>query len=226
MSESKYKALLVVAPNLRYKEAWDLQNDLHERRKKDEIPDILILTEHPPVYTLGKNARLENLLVPEREVAARGIDLHHIDRGGDITFHGPGQLVGYPIFDLHHFYQDVGRFLREMEESLIVALATFGIEAGREPGLTGVWAGGAKIAAIGIKLSRWFTKHGFALNVSTDLRYFNDIIPCGISGRPVTSMEKVLGKKIAISEVIPAVVEGFSEVFSIRFERAELSELS
>lgn len=221
----KHKALLVVVPNLRYQKAWDIQNELHECRKEDQIPDVLILTDHPPVYTLGKNARLNNLLISEQQVAARGIDLHHIDRGGDITFHGPGQLVGYPIFDLHHFYRDVGRFLREIEESLIMALAKFGIEAGRNPGLTGVWVGDEKIAAIGIKLSRWFTKHGFALNVSTDLRYFNDIIPCGISGLPVTSMEKVLGKKIAIAEVIPAVVEGFAQVFSIGFERVELNDL-
>ncbi|MFQ5632207.1 MAG: lipoyl(octanoyl) transferase LipB, partial [bacterium] len=123
------------------------------------------------------------------------------------------------------FYRDVGRFLREIEESLIIALAKFGIEAGRNPGLTGVWVGDEKIAAIGVKLSHWFTKHGFALNVHTDLSYYQNIIPCGISDKPVTSMAKVLGKDIAISDVIPAVVEGFSQVFSIGFERVEMGEL-
>ena len=224
-NKSSRKALLVIAPNLRYKDAWDIQNELHERRKRDKIPDVLLLTDHPPVYTLGKNAKLQNLLIPEQEVAKRGIDLHHIDRGGDITFHGPGQLVGYPIFDLHHFYQDVGRFLREMEESLMVALSHFGIKSGRQVGLTGVWVGNEKVAAIGIKLSRWFTKHGFALNVSTDLSYFENIIPCGISDKAVTSMEKLTGKSLTISEVVPAVEAGFSQVFSIDFAHAELKEV-
>lgn len=223
--EARHRGLVAIAPRLRYKRAWDIQNTLHELRKQDRIPDVLMLTEHPPVYTLGKNARAEHLLIPEAEAARRGIDVHWIDRGGDITFHGPGQLVGYPIFDLHHFYRDVGRYLREIEEALIVALSHFGIAAGREAGLTGVWTEAGKIAAIGIKLSRWFTKHGFALNVNTDLAYFRHIVPCGINNRPVTSMAEILGRPLRIAEVIDAVEDGFAQVFSFDFARTDLQDL-
>lgn len=219
-----HEARLIIAPNLRYKIAWDIQNDLHERRKRHEISDVLILTEHPPVYTLGKNAHREHLLISREEVAARDIDLFHIDRGGDITFHGPGQLVGYPIFNLNDYYRDVGRFMRELEEVLIQALATFGITAGRNPGYTGVWVGDAKIAAIGIKLSRWVTKHGFALNVHTDLRYFRDIVPCGIRNKPVTSLQELIGRAISLQEVIPSVISSFERVFEIQFTAAKLEE--
>jgi len=189
------------------------------------LPNVLFLTEHPPVYTFGKSGHPENLLLPESEIRRRGIELFWADRGGDITFHGPGQLVGYPIFDLHDFYLDVGRFLREVEEGIIRALAAFSIDAGRIPGLTGVWVGEKKIAAIGIKLSRWVTKHGFALNVNTDLGYFQYIVPCGIADKPVTSMQALLGEAVPMHAVIEALMQSFSQVFDLEFETKQIVEL-
>ncbi len=208
-----------------YKEAWDLQNRLFDKRMRGDIPDVLFLTEHPPVYTFGKSGKTQHLLISEQQAQRKGIDLFWIDRGGDITFHGPGQLVGYPIFDLHGFYLDVGRFLRDVEEALIVALAAFGIEAGRIPGLTGVWVGEEKIAAIGVKLSRWITKHGFALNVNTDLSYFGHIVPCGIPDKPVTSMQKVLGHEVNMETVIARVVQAFEQVFGIELRPVKQAAL-
>ncbi len=216
---------LIYQRNWRYKEAWDAQNALLEMRKADEITDVLILTDHPPVYTLGKNATGVNMLISEDAAAKQGIDVHWIDRGGDITFHGPEQLVGYPIFNLGALYRDVGRFLRELEEALILSLAEFGISGGRTPGLTGVWVEGAKVAAIGVRLSRWYSKHGFALNVNTDLNYFKSIIPCGINDKPVTSMQEILGKKIDFAQVAEAVERSVSEVFGFDFTWTTFSEL-
>lgn len=221
----KHSGFVLRALKLPYAEALDMQNDLFQRRMRNEIPDVLLITEHPPVYTFGKNADARHLLLDETQVKARGIDLFWIDRGGDITFHGPGQLVGYPILDLHGYYRDVGRFLREIEEVLIHALARFNIAGSRVPGLTGVWVGDAKIAAIGVKLSRWVSKHGFALNVNTDLSYFSDIVPCGIRDKAVTSMQKILDAPVPFDAVIDAVIESFASVFSIAFTAASLPEL-
>ncbi len=212
-------AYLIDSPGLRYEQALALQNALFARKIKDKnMPDVLILTEHPAVYTFGKSGREENLLLPEQDIRARGIELYWTDRGGDITFHGPGQLVGYPIFDLHNHYLDVGRFLREIEQALIDALAVFGIQGSRNAAGTGVWVGEAKIAAIGIKLSRWVTKHGFALNITTDLTYFENIIPCGISDKAVTTMARECGRIPERAEVVAQVVAAFSALFSLKFQ--------
>lgn len=216
--------LLVERP-MPYQRAWEMQNALFEKRRRGDVPHILFLTEHPPVYTFGKSGHQENFLLSESEVRRRGIELFWTDRGGDITFHGPGQLVGYPIFDLHDFYLDVGRFLRELEEGIIRALEVFSIDAGRIPGLTGVWVGEKKIAAIGIKLSRWVTKHGFAINVNTDLGYFKNIVPCGIADKAITSMQEIIGAEVPMPGVIDAVVQSFSQVFDLEFETKQIAEL-
>jgi len=174
----------------------------------------LLLTEHYPVYTIGKGGTEAHLLVPSAELNRQGVEVFNTDRGGDITYHGPGQLVGYPILDLSRHYRDVHRYLRDLEEVLLRALADFGIAAGRNPGLTGVWVRQEKIAAIGVKVSRWITMHGFALNVHTDLGYFGKIIPCGIVNKGVTSMARVLGHPIDLPTVAERVVHHFGEVFS------------
>jgi len=171
-----------------YGEAWEFQKQLHARRLADEIPDTLILVEHSPVYTLGKNADGRHLLVGQEYLSARGIAVFQVDRGGDITYHGPGQLVGYPIFNLKDHRESIGWLIHTVEEALIDMLAEFGIVAGRAPKLTGVWVGDRKIAAIGMRVARWVTMHGFALNVSTDLSYYAGIVPCGIVDRGVTRM--------------------------------------
>lgn len=179
----------------------------------------LLFVEHPPVYTLGKNGNEENILISEQELFQKRIDYFHINRGGDITFHGPGQLVGYPILDLDKFNTDLGWYLRSIEEIIILTLAEYGIISERSKGETGVWIDTGikgrerKICAIGIKCSRWVTMHGFALNVNTDLSYFNNIIPCGIQNKQVTSIEKELGKKVDINEVKQKVKHHFEKVF-------------
>ncbi|RMD93589.1 MAG: lipoyl(octanoyl) transferase, partial [Calditrichaeota bacterium] len=178
------------------------------------------------VYTFGKSGKKEHLLIDESEARRRGIEIFWIDRGGDITFHGPGQLVGYPIFDLHDHYLDVGRFLRDLEECLIRTLSDFEIRAGRIEGLTGVWVENKKVAAIGVKLSRWITKHGFALNVNTNLSYFNHIVPCGISDKPVTSMQQLLGDEVDMAAVIRQVIVHFEEIFSIKLTPVSLEQIA
>ena len=191
-----------------YAQAWKLQQELVAARKAGRLPDTLLLLEHPHVITLGRGAQRENILrVPS------GVELQETNRGGDVTYHGPGQLVGYPIFDLHHLRKDVAWYMRTLEECLITALAAFDITAGRCPGLTGVWVGDDKIAALGVHLSRWVACHGFALNVTTDLSYFDAIIPCGIRGHGVTSMKKVLGQTVEMSRVKQAVIRSFQKGF-------------
>jgi len=195
-----------------YRDAWRLQRELLEARRRDEIPDTLVLLTHPPVVTLGRGSSSGHLLGSAERFAARGVDLVETDRGGDVTFHGPGQVVGYPIVDLTGRGRDLHRYLRDLEETLIRALATFGIDAGREAGLTGVWADGAKVAAIGIRVSRWIAHHGFALNVDTDLSFFDLIVPCGIADRSVTSMSELLGRPVGREDVESAVEDAFAEV--------------
>jgi len=170
-------------------------------------PDTILLLEHEPVVTIGRNAGPGGLLVPETTLRSRGIDIVRTDRGGDITYHGPGQLIGYPIVDLKELHNDVHRFLREIEEGMIRALARWGIEAGRNPGKTGVWVGDRKLASIGLKASHWVTMHGFALNVRTDLTPFELIVPCGIAGCRMTSMESLTGRVASVREVGWAVTE-------------------
>ncbi len=194
-----------------YAGALALQKNLVEQRKRGEIPDQLLLVEHPHVVTLGRNGHLENLLASEEILERSGISFYHSDRGGDVTYHGPGQIVGYPILDLREWKRDVVAYVRAMEQAIIGALADFGIAAGRVPGCTGVWVEGRKIAAIGVHISRWVTSHGFALNHSTDLTYFQYIVPCGLS-KPVTSMRE-LGSTASRAEVSSALAHHFANQF-------------
>jgi lipoate-protein ligase B len=197
----------------RYADAWTLQQELWKLRHTEAIQDILLLTEHEHVYTLGKSTDDNHLLATEEELKISSTDVFHIDRGGDITYHGPGQLVGYPIIDLNNYFLDIHRYLRSLEEVIIKTLAVFGILAGREKDMTGVWVKEEKIAAIGVKVSRWVTMHGFALNVNTDLSKFDRIIPCGIFHKGVTSMQRTLGQDVPIDFVQKAIVESFTDVF-------------
>jgi lipoyl(octanoyl) transferase len=194
-----------------YASALQLQQQLATDRKQGLIPDQLLLLEHPHVITMGRNGHLENLLADEDIMARAGISFHPTDRGGDVTYHGPGQLVGYPILDLRDWQRDVGAYVRAVEQTIIDTLAEYGIEAGRIPKLTGVWVGERKIAAIGVHLSRWVTSHGFALNVSTDLSYFQYIVPCGLT-KPVTSMA-ALGVRASLAEVGGKLAVHFARIF-------------
>lgn len=195
-------------------ETWDLQRRLVEMRQNDVVPDVLLFVEHPPTYTLGRSGKREHLLVDPERLAALEADFVETDRGGDITFHGPGQVVGYPILDLRRWSADVHAYLRALEDVLILALGRFGIEAGRERGYTGVWHPGGKLAAIGVRVSRWVTSHGFALNVNPDLDYFSRIVPCGIVGRAVSSMESVLESPISPESVRDEISLAFGSVFA------------
>ena len=233
-----FKELGIIA----YKEAWDIQEQLVKKNlgvksKARELyavdkagvnlnealrtENYLLFCEHPPVYTLGKSGHISNVLMSESEMEKQEIEFFKTNRGGDITFHGLEQIVGYPIFDLEKFYTDIGRYLRDLEEVIIRTIAEYGILGERSPGETGVWiAPGVqgeerKICAMGIRCSRWITMHGFALNVNTDLSYFNNIIPCGIPNKKVTSMELELGKKIPLNNVKEKLKHHFEDVFKI-----------
>ena len=194
-----------------YGAALELQQRLVAERKQGLIADQLLLLEHPHVITLGRNGRMENLLAGDEVLRRAGISFYPTDRGGDVTYHGPGQLVGYPIVDLREWSRDVGAYVRALEQAIIDTLADFGIAAGRIPKLTGVWVGEQKIAAIGVHISRWVTSHGFALNVTTDLSYFQYIVPCGLT-KPVTSMAR-LGAAVDLQEVSRSLAEHFGRVF-------------
>ncbi|MBI4548816.1 MAG: lipoyl(octanoyl) transferase LipB [Ignavibacteriae bacterium] len=207
-----------------YKSTWDLQRKLFNLRAQGMISDVLLLNEHHHVYTIGKSGNGDHLLANEEELRSRGAEVYHIDRGGDITYHGPGQLVGYPILKLNEYYADVHRYLRDLEEVIIRTLAEFGILAHREGGYTGVWVGSDKIAAIGVKVSHWITMHGFALNVNTDLSYFDRIIPCGIFHKGVTSMERVLDQEVSFDDVAKALSRHFGEVFGVHIIEREAKE--
>src|SRR5581483_7214149 len=207
-----------------YGTALRLQQSLVELHKHGRTEDVLLLLEHPPVITLGRNAQQVNILHPEDELARRGIEVFECDRGGDVTFHGPGQLVAYPVFDLRGFTPRLGavEFVRRLEEVLIRTCSEFGVEAMRVAGRTGVWTRAEKkIAAIGVHISRGVTSHGLALNVSTDLNYFKLIVPCGIADKAVTSMAVELGRDIGIADVIPIVMRGFAEVFNCQVAEIE-----
>jgi lipoyl(octanoyl) transferase len=188
-----------------------LQEQLVALRKEEKIGDVLLLLEHKPVITLGRNANTANVVASRELLIQRGVGLFECDRGGDVTFHGPGQIVGYPIFDLREWKRDVVAYVRTLEQVIVDALAEFGIEAGRVPGCTGVWIDEKKVAAIGVHISRWVTSHGFALNHTTDLTYFQYIVPCGLT-KPVTSMRE-LGSGAGRDEVISAVARNFSMQF-------------
>ena len=200
---------------VKYGDALDLQKRLVEERKADRIPDQLLLLQHPPVITLGvksKDARANVLASPD-DLQRDGVEIFETGRGGDVTFHGPGQLVGYPILDLNPDRRDVHRYVRDLEEALIRTAATFGVVAGRQPGLTGVWVGDAKLAAIGVRIARWITSHGFALNVSTNLDLFNLIVPCGITDKGVTSLAKLVNKDVPMADVENAVIASMAGIF-------------
>jgi lipoyl(octanoyl) transferase len=211
-----------------YAEAFELQKRIVAARKADAIGDVLLLCEHPHVITLGRSGKRENLLASERVLAQKGVEFHATNRGGDITYHGPGQIVGYPVIQLAAIRRDVVRYVRMLEEVMIRTCGDFGITARREEGKTGAWIdpqkkdlpqssqsseSAEKIAAIGVHISRWVTSHGFAFNVATDLRYFELIVPCGIAERKATSLEKILGRAVKRNEAATKIVEHFGEVF-------------
>jgi lipoyl(octanoyl) transferase len=196
-----------------YADGLRLQRERVAARKAGIIPDTLLLLEHPHVYTLGRNAKKENLLVNAEELAARGAHVFEIDRGGDVTYHGPGQLVGYPILDLAQHRRDIAWYMRSLEEVLIAVTRDYGLEAGCLAGAPGVWVGNDKLAAMGVHISRWVTSHGFAFNVNTDLRYFDWIVPCGLRDKGVTSLQKLLGRQVEMDEVAEKVVGHFGRVF-------------
>lgn len=196
-----------------YKTTWDLQKEIHLYKQKNPINDVIITVEHPHVYTLGKTGTRDHVLINDDEMKAKGISYYEIDRGGDITYHGPGQLVVYPIFDLNNHYKDTHRFLRDLEKVVILTLADYGIEGKHDEEYTGVWVGEEKICAIGIKASRWITMHGLALNVNNDLSYFDKIIPCGIFHKGVTSMSKIRAQEIDMAELKKNILNKFKAVF-------------
>jgi len=198
-----------------YAAALERQRERVADRKAGTIPDTLLLLEHPHVYTLGRNARAENILVTAEWLASRGAQVFHTDRGGDVTYHGPGQLVGYPILDLTQHRRDISWYMRSLEEVFILTARDWGIAAGRSPGAAGVWVGNDKLVAMGVHLSRWVTSHGFAMNVNTDLSHFQWIVPCGLHGKGVTSLAKLLGRRVEMDEVTERVVQHFAEVFAV-----------
>jgi lipoyl(octanoyl) transferase len=202
-----------------YSEGLRLQAEAVERLRSEEGPEFLFLLEHPHVFTLGRGASRSNILAGAERLERDLIQVHETGRGGDVTYHGPGQLVGYPIINLRPDRCDVHRYVRDLEEALILALSDFGIDGGRIAGLTGVWVGEEKIAAIGVRIARWITSHGFALNVNTDLNYFRMIVPCGITDKGVTSMARLLGHDVGMIEVAGCVAVRFGEVFDRRIER-------
>jgi len=217
-----------------YERAWALQEAVQERliaakraEPPETVPHVLLLLEHPPVYTLGKSGDAENLLATDETLDALNAEFHRIGRGGDVTFHGPGQLVGYPLFDLDHFFTDLGRYLRTLEEVIIHTCTEYGVTGTRVDGRTGVWVGPdergleRKICAMGVRCSRWVTMHGFALNVTTNLDYFDHIVPCGIDDRGVTSLAKESDASVTVDDVRGAVADHAADLFD-----ADITELS
>lgn len=215
-----------------FQKAYEMQLQLVELRKKQLIPDTLWLLQHPPIYTVGrsnqsslaKTVTVPNLLWDETTLKKYGIELHFTDRGGDITYHGPGQIVGYVIVDLNQRQNDVHKFLRDLEEIIILTLNNWNLVGERIEGKTGVWVKGAKVCAMGIRVSRWITFHGFALNVNPNLNHFQGIIPCGIQSAPVTSLSLLLQKEISVEEVIPKLVRATEEMFNWELKRVETPE--
>ncbi|WP_420551576.1 lipoyl(octanoyl) transferase LipB [Tenacibaculum aiptasiae] len=214
-----------------YKETWDYQTNLldeivslkrknRESIEKKETPNYFLFVEHPHVYTLGKSGDISNLLLSEDQLKEKEATFYKINRGGDITYHGPGQIVGYPILDLENFFTDIHKYLRLLEETIILTIAEYGIKGTRSEGETGVWLDvgtpfARKICAMGIRASRWVTMHGFALNVNANLGYFDNIIPCGIRGKAVTSMEVELGRKVSEEEVTQKILKHFKDLFEV-----------
>jgi lipoyl(octanoyl) transferase len=212
-----------------YAEAWTLQKRAVTARKAGAIEDVLLLCEHPHVITQGRNGKRENLLASEHVLAQKGVEFHATDRGGDITYHGPGQIVGYPILNLGAIRRDVVWYVRMLEEAMIQGTAELGVAAKRVEGKTGIWVrhenGEEKLAAIGVHISRWVTSHGFAYNVSTDLRYFDLIVPCGIANRKATSLEKLLGRSVKREEIAPRIANHLGEVLGLELKETSPTEL-
>jgi len=223
------EALQVDLGLIDYAEAYALQKRAVAARKAGTIEDVLLLCQHPHVITLGRSGKRENLLASEQVLRQKGVEFHATDRGGDITYHGPGQIVGYPILNLSAIRRDVVWYVRMLEEAMIRATAEFGIASARVVGKTGIWvrAGNSeeKLAAIGVHISRWVTSHGFAYNVSTDLRYFDLIVPCGIAGGKATSLEKLLGRSVQEKEVAPRIARHLGELFALEMKEASRKEL-
>src|SRR5712664_2239590 len=212
-----------------YAEAWTLQKRVVAARKAHAIEDVLLLCEHPHVITQGRSGKRENLLASKHVLRQKGVEFHATDRGGDITYHGPGQIVGYPILNLGAIRRDVVWYVRMLEEAMIQATAEFGITAERVAGKTGIWVKSGdteeKLGAIGVRISRWVTSHGLAYNVSTDLRYFDLIVPCGIANRKATSLEKLLGRSVRREEIAPRIAKHFGQVFGLELKETSRTEL-
>jgi lipoate-protein ligase B len=206
--------LVVWLGRVPYSQALDLQMRICDAKKQGFVKDVLLLLEHDPTITIGRSGKPNHLLANEDTLKSRGIEFWHVDRGGDITYHGPGQLVGYPLLLLGSRERDVHAYMRNLEESLIRLLARFGIDSSRDPRYTGVWTPRGKIAAMGVHISRWITRHGFALNVNTDLSFYDLIVPCGITGKSVTSMQKQLARDLDLAEVADQYIREFGSVFS------------
>ncbi|MCZ6600243.1 MAG: lipoyl(octanoyl) transferase LipB [Acidobacteria bacterium] len=209
-----------------YQEALDLQSALVTRRQAGTAGDTLLLLEHPPVITLGRSAARDNVHFSPAVLKEKGVELFQTGRGGDVTFHGPGQVVGYPVLDLNPDRRDVHRYIRDLEDVLIRTASDYGVLAARVQGLTGVWVGMDKLAAIGVRISRWVTSHGFALNVETDLSWFDLIVPCGIRGRGVTSLARLLDRSVPLEEVAACAAHHFGEVYQREMVRSTLKEAS
>lgn len=195
-----------------YQETWDLQKAVHRKRVEDRIPDTLILVEHDPVITMGKSGKDKNLLVPVKLLKDKGVDFFNIERGGDMTYHGPGQLVGYPIFNIRRGLAGIKPFIGLVEEAVVRTLRDFGIKAGKKEKLIGVWTEEGKICSIGVAVQRWISFHGFALNVNTDLKFFDFIVPCGLAGVTMTSMKNILGKETGLGEVKSRISDHFGQL--------------
>jgi lipoyl(octanoyl) transferase len=212
-----------------YGEAWELQKRVVAARKSGLIEDVLLFCEHPHVITLGRSGKRANLLASENVLRQKGVEYFETSRGGDITYHGPGQLVGYPILNLDAIKRDVVWYVRTLEEVMIRVTAEFKVAARREAGKTGIWVGeeeaAEKLGAIGVHISRWVTSHGFAYNVATDLRYFDLIVPCGIAERKATSLEKLLGRRVSLQEVKPRLATCLGDIFGLMMHAADRSEL-
>jgi lipoyl(octanoyl) transferase len=212
-----------------YAQAWTLQKRVVAARKAGAVDDVLLLCEHPHVITQGRNGKREHLLASEHVLQQKGVEFHATDRGGDITYHGPGQILGYPILNLGAIRRDVVWYVRMLEEAMIQATAELGVAAKRVEGKTGIWVGYGnaeeKLAAIGVHISRWVTSHGFAYNVSTDLRYFDLIVPCGIADRKATSLEKLLGRSVKQEEIAPRIAKHFGDVFGLELKETSGTEL-
>src|SRR5689334_188936 len=221
---------LIELGKIGYSDAAALQQRLVAARKIGAVPDLLLFCEHPHVITLGRNGKREHLRVSEHLLHQDGVEFHHTNRGGDITYHGPGQVVGYPVLDLNGIRRDVVWYVRQLEQSMIAATSTFGVRAFRVPGRTGVWVEGPtgateKLAAIGVHISRWVTSHGFAYNVFTDLRFFDLIVPCGIVERKATSLEKLLQRQVRLEDGKRPLAKHFGEVFQLEMKTTEPSQL-